>query len=325
VNVTVKNINKPPVAETGPDQRVREESSVRLDGSHSYDPDGDAITYAWLQTSGMPVVLSDTSAAQPSFIAPLVGRVGETLAFELTVSDSVETATNTVRVFVEDLNHAPRADAGADQTRNERSEITLDGRGSADPDGDVVTYHWEQVLGPAVTLSSANSTTPTFTAPSVAPGGTKLVFRLIVNDGLTDSAPDDVTITVLDVADPPACQVARPNPAILWPPDHKLMKVAIEGLSKSLSIRIMGVTQDEPVDGAGDGDTRPDAVIQGETVLVRAERSGLGTGRVYEIRFIVTDDRGGSCMGSVKVGVPKSQKPGEQIVDDGQRYESTRR
>jgi hypothetical protein len=41
------------------------------------------------------------------------------------------------------------------------------------------------------------------------------------------------------------------------------------------------VTQSEPLNGLGDGDTSPDAVLQGDSVLLRAERSGLGTGQRY--------------------------------------------
>jgi hypothetical protein len=64
-------------------------------------------------------------------------------------------------------------------------------------------------------------------------------------------------------------------------------------------------------------------VIQGATALLRAERSGTGNGRVYEVSFEATDGRGGSCTGSVLVGVPKSMKPGVPIVDDGQAFDST--
>ena len=42
------------------------------------------------------------------------------------------------------------------------------------------------------------------------------------------------------------------------------------------------VTQDEPVNGLGDGDTGPDAVTLSDGILLRAERSGTGDGRVYD-------------------------------------------
>ena len=86
VNVTWDNT--PPGADAGIDQDVDEGTTITLDGSNSYDPDGDDITYLWSQKSGTPVTLSDPMAANPSFVAPPVDPNGDTLTFELTVEDS---------------------------------------------------------------------------------------------------------------------------------------------------------------------------------------------------------------------------------------------
>jgi hypothetical protein len=77
------------------------------------------------------------------------------------------------------------------------------------------------------------------------------------------------------------------------------------------------------VNGTGDGDTAPDAIVQDRKVLLRAERMESGNGRVYQVSFRATDAFGASCTGSVRVGVPQSMKPGVAIVDDGQLYDST--
>ena len=90
-----------------------------------------------------------------------------------------------------------------------------------------------------------------------------------------------------------------------------------------MTITVTGVTQDEPVNGSGDGNTSPDAVIQAGSASVRAERSGSGNGRVYQISFTADDGKGGSCTGAVTVGVPHSQKKGLTAIDDGQVYDST--
>jgi hypothetical protein len=64
-------------------------------------------------------------------------------------------------------------------------------------------------------------------------------------------------------------------------------------------------------------------VVQGAGVLIRAERDGGGNGRVYRVSFSADDGQGGTCTGTVEVGVPKSMKPGNAPVDDGQSYDST--
>jgi hypothetical protein len=152
-------------------------------------------------------------------------------------------------------------------------------------------------------------------------------FELAIGDGFGGTDRDCVVIHVQNINDPPLCGVARPNLAELWPPDHKLVAINITGISDPESdpviITITGVTQDESVSGLGDGDTSPDAVIEGSTALLRAERAGTGNGRVYRISFIAVDGQGGSCSGSVSVCVPRDQRAGQTCVDDGQIYNST--
>ena len=108
-------------------------------------------------------------------------------------------------------NRAPVADAGPDQTVDEGVLVTLDGSGSADPDGDALTYAWTAPAG--ITLSDATAQMPTFTAPDVE-ASTVYDITLVVNDGLLDSGPDMVSITVNPVSgcdDPFGEIVTYPN------------------------------------------------------------------------------------------------------------------
>jgi hypothetical protein len=329
VNIAVMNVNHAPIALAGDDQTVAEDSPVTLDGANSYDEDGEAITFAWVQTAGPAVALAGADAAAPTFTAPLVGPAGETLTFALTVNDgSHDSPPDTVNVLVENINHDPIADAGPDQTRNEFALVTLDGTASSDPDADPLAYAWTQTNGPPVTLSDSASPTPDFTAPSVvAMASVALVFELTVDDGYLGVHRDTVTITVLDTNAPPACDLAQPSVGVLWPPNHSLRPITMTGVTdpenSSLQITILNVTQDEPIDGLGDGDTSPDAVVQGSTVLLRAERSGTGNGRVYRVTFQADDGVGGVCVGQVTVTVPHNKgRNSPPAVDDGQSYNS---
>lgn len=277
INVTVTNVNHAPVAVAGDDQTVAEASPVTLNGGDSYDVDDDPLTYTWLQTSGTFVTLDLTDPIRPTFAAPLVSLVGETLIFELTLSDGKDSATDSVSVLVENVNHPPIANAGPDQTKDEGSVVMLDGRASSDPDGDPLTFAWTQRTGHAITLSNPTSPTPTFTAPLVGVGGETLVFRLTIADGFGGTASDTVAITVVNINDPPSCGLAQANPALLWPPNHKMAPVGIIGVTDPnndhVTITVTGVTQDEPVNDLGDGDMSPNAVLRGAKVLLRMERS----------------------------------------------------
>lgn len=79
---------------------------------------------------------------------------------------------------------------------NEQTQVTLSGLTSADPDGDTLTYVWQQTVGPAVKLDSTTNPTITFTTPAVPAGQTQsLTFQLTVNDG--HGAYDHTTLVVL--------------------------------------------------------------------------------------------------------------------------------
>jgi hypothetical protein len=101
------------------------------------------------------------------------------------------------------------------------------------------------------------------------------------------SAIDTVVVHVRNANDPPRVSAAKPTSACLWPPNHTLVAIGIIGvndLNTNATITIDQVTQDEPTNGLGDGDTAVDAIIKADgTVLLRAERSGGGDGRVHHV------------------------------------------
>ena len=137
-----------------------------------------------------------------------------------------------------------------------------------------------------------------------------------------------VSIEVSPTAQPPNCPSGVSLE--LWPPNHQYVEIdvaAVAGVSDPnglpFSIVITSITQDEPVNGTGDGNTVCDGTgVGGSIALIRAERKGNGNGRVYNIHYTTTNSAGESCTGIVEVTVPRSQN-GNPAVDDGQIYDST--
>ena len=91
--------NRAPVAKAGSDQRVavRIPRKVYLDGTSSYDLDGDALRFTWNQLSGPAVTLIGADTALPSFVAPIV-TAPTALVFQLTISDGAGSNQDQVQV-----------------------------------------------------------------------------------------------------------------------------------------------------------------------------------------------------------------------------------
>ena len=185
-------------------------SNVPLSSGTSTSTSGNPVTYSWVQTGGPSVTLDNPNSPNPTFPAPAAGGA---VTFVLTVSDGISTTTQTVTVNLV-IDQTPVANAGPDQTFVDVAKgtvVTLDGTSSIDPDGGTLTYAWSQVSGASVTLSSTTAAQPTFTYPSGGGGGgvskqkggtdkglpvDTLVFELVVSDGASTSAADQVTITI---------------------------------------------------------------------------------------------------------------------------------
>jgi hypothetical protein len=340
VNINVANDNHDPMAIGGGNQQVSDEvGAVFLDGDGNDADAGEeaSLTFQWTQISGDSVVLSG-SGQHVSFTRPTIPggdpNAHVVLGFRLTVRDICGgSGTDDITVDVANIPHDPVAVAQANPTSaNEGGDtVQLDGSMSSDPDLDPLTYTWEQTEGPTVALvfgpGDTNHVMPMFATPWVS-ANTVLKFKLTVSDPYLGTNSAYVTVTVINWHTPPDASHARADVASLWPPDHKMALVHITGVTKPSDdkIAITGVTQDEPTNGLGDGDTAIDATMQvnasgDDSVLLRAERSGNGNGRVYRVCFTVVDPEQ-NAHGCVNVSVPKSKKT-DAAIDSGGNYDST--
>jgi formylglycine-generating enzyme required for sulfatase activity len=197
VTVTASTSNSAPVANAGADQNVSTGSTVTLDGTGSTDADGDTLTYSWTLVSkppGSTATLSFANVAYTIFTADVDGSY----VASLVVNDgTVDSTADSVTVTAATSNSAPVANAGADQNVSKDSFVILDGSGSSDADGDMLTYSWSFTSvpsGSAITdayLSDTTAVRPAF-VPDVYGS---YVISLVVNDGTASSAADTVTLT----------------------------------------------------------------------------------------------------------------------------------
>lgn len=185
---------------TGPLSDPSEEIVAFLQGS-AEDTDGDGMSDSWEISHGFnPYCPADGSLDGDG---DGLDNAGEYLAGSDPsntdsdgdgVPDGAETALG--QNPVNPVDNVPVANASPDRVVNP-TVITLDGSASSDPNGDPLKFSWTQVQGPVtVELSDPAARRPSFV-------GTKwgeYKFRLVVSDGRVLSAPDEVMITVRNVA-----------------------------------------------------------------------------------------------------------------------------
>ena len=197
-------VNDPPLCRIATDSTVEVGQAASLDASGTSDPDGDTLSFTWSVTEsplGATSAFGDATAVSTTWSADTAGAY----QFELVVSDGIDSCSETFEINVtESENNPPECDAGPDLTAEIDEEVTLDARGTTDPDGDPMTYQWrviERPDGSAATISDLTLRLASFT-PDVA--GTYTI-RFAADDG-TDRCTDDMTLTVTgEPNNPPEC------------------------------------------------------------------------------------------------------------------------
>jgi hypothetical protein len=313
-------------------------SDIDLDPDTAINPIGTMHTVtATVEEDGTPVVGvmvhfeviagpntgvmgSDTTDAAGQATFTWSSAVAGVDTVQATFTDSAGRTQRSDRVTKEWIGLPPlTCDAGSDSSVNEASAFVVDGSASS---GGVAPLSYAWSGGLPVTDPSAATTGGT---TGVVYGDQLYVFTLTVTDSAGQSESCIVNLTVIDSDLPPDCDNAAASPALLWPPNHKMRNININGVTDvegPPTIMVTGATQDEATASvAGAGNFAPDATLMGSSADVRAERSGLYDGRVVQLNFTATDVLGQSCSGSVNVGIPHDKK--DTPIDSGQVYDAT--
>ena len=171
--VTITTLDTPPVANPGPNQLVTVGQLAQLNGSHSTDVDGNALTYSWSLLSvpaGSTAALSNPSAVNPTFTVDVAG----TYVAQLIVNDGMLNSTPATVLLTTNMVLAPTANPGPNQTVDHKTKVTLNGSGT-DPQGLPLTYQWALLSTPTgSTASLSSSTLPTPAFSRICPAPTSL-------------------------------------------------------------------------------------------------------------------------------------------------------
>lgn len=177
-------------------------------------------------------------------------------------------------------------------------------------------------LIPAVTDTCGPVTIQRDTSPPPLIPGTYRLGTTIVAftafDASSNATSCSTRVTVLDTAAPILNLSAAP--AVLWPPDHRMVPVHVSGLVHDVCDPAVGavlasVSGSESDDAPGLGDGNTDQDIQGAALGdrdwdfdLRAERAAVGEGRVYSVTYTASDASGNQASSTLAVIVPHDRQ-----------------
>ncbi|WP_455210865.1 hypothetical protein [Kaarinaea lacus] len=208
-------------------------------------------------------------------------------------------------------NQPPVAQICADVTAEcagATTDVVVDGSCSSDPDGDPVSYQWSSGT---CTFDDATAVNPSASCPL----GVNTVTLVVTDPIGASSAPYDAQVIVEDTT-PPLLSVSM-TPDTLWPPNHKLVPVTAgitvtDSCDANPAVILFSAVSNEPDNSLGDGNTVDDIQdadigTDDRELLLRAERQGPGSGRIYTITYEAEDSSGNSSQQEGTVIVPHDQ------------------
>lgn len=301
----VLRFNQRPKADAGSDRQSQVGGVVVLDGTLSQDPEGGDLSYAWIQTAGPePVGIQNAGSSQAVFTAGLPGEY----VFRLTVTDADgASGTDDIRVAVAAAGGGgpilapPIADAGPDAVVAPGVAVILDGVGSVDLDGGLLSYSWIQVSGPTP-LGILQADGPRARVLPSEEGD--YVFRLTVTDDEGTSAVDEVRVRVASGEPEPDPGKGNLPPLADAGPDVEVFvadTVLLDGRQSSdadgtaLTFAWIQISGPAPV-----------AIEAADGEVARVEPAAPG---IYVFRIIVIDADGETTTDEVRITVNAAPLP----------------
>jgi hypothetical protein len=182
--------NQSPVANAGQPVTVTSGTIVSLNGSSSFDPDGDSLSYHWAQTAGPDVTISNPTAAGPVLTAPTVQGL-TILTFQLTVSDGLVDSSASVNITVTKPNRPPVLSSIGDRTVTVGSTLQFTVSAS-DPDDDPLIYS----VAPLPANAAFNPGTRVFAFTPIVSQVGSFSLTVAASDGKGGTASESIRITV---------------------------------------------------------------------------------------------------------------------------------
>jgi hypothetical protein len=200
------------------------------------------------------------------------------------------------------------------------ANVTLDGTAST-LDGlpaagnPALSFAWS---ADGVIFDDPSSPTPLGSFPL---GTSHVTLTVTYTDPVTSTQfSDEDTVEVVVGDDSLPTISAHATPEVLWPPNHELHEIEVEievedGCDAEVDVVLYDIESSEPDDDIGDGHTSDD-IQEAELdeddrhFLVRAERQGPGSGRVYTATYRAFDSTGNYSDAVALVTVPHDQGGG---------------
>ncbi len=181
------------------------------------------------------------------------------------------------------------------------NRVTISAASSSDPDGDALSYQWEQTAGKAVALSSSNDVNTNFTIPEGAKAGDVLTFQVSVSDSSAAVARASVDIEVQNSA--PTATADSATVAV-----NASIVIDVSANDVDLNGDKVVVHSVNNISGIGT------AIVESGKVTYHAPDTEVDN---VKLEYVIVDDMGATAIGEITVKVAATSSKKEKSSGGG--------